>query len=818
MSYPKTPSKSASHKTPHKTPRRPNAAREEVQVFGRLRPLRSSENGPCVRVVGKTDMVLVAPEGSSQYGRKAQHQHSFQRAFGAGSSQKEVFEEIGLPLVQDLLNTKNGLLFAYGITGSGKTHTMTGEPQDPGILPRCLDVIFNSIQHLQAKKYTFMSNGKNSFEINTEAQAERERRRLYPGRNRRRHEETSVADTVRIPDSIVFDDVDPDSVYGVVVSFVEIFNDYVFDLLEDAKPDKDMRDKGPQSKRMREDTGRHQMYVSDVTEVPVTSTEEAYEQLVKGQKKRRVAHTQLNHESSRSHSIFNIRLIRAPLDEAGKSVLLNADYLRVSQLSLVDLAGSERAVRTQNVGERLREAGNINQSLMVLRTCLECLRDNQNKPPEQQKIVPYRDSKITQLFKNFFEGDGKVRMIICCSSSNSDFDEMLHVMKFAEVTQEVTVARSQAVKFDIPGLAAGRRQINNALEAMADGRAPSSDSLPFSVEVAPAPDSPYTGFATFIDTFEGQTTQFEAGCQYVVRGMDAFKSALIQAMGAMTSNDALARANENLERINQDLVYKVDDRDQKLNHLIQIVKSNSAEEEKRRVRHEQRHEQAMHDAEEERRRARKEEEHRLALLENTVPQTSMPEPMATGMSPMATAMSPRSPQVAGIDSPDKENAFGHGGSGAAPLYTRKRRSDEKWLEHKPEGTLQTDTVLQPKLKKSKTVTIPKKSDMTSKNYGRYMLHHQEEDSIGEVKEQLFKGAMMKTRGGGMSVQFTDVETLQQRRPEQLRRSECSPVKPLEPTAPALEADVDVPERCATAFEGRPGMMTPSVAHRVTSGR
>lgn len=51
--------------------------------------------------------------------------------------------------------------------------------------------------------------------------------------------------------------------------------------------------------------------------------------------------------------------------------------MTISQLSMVDLAGSERTSRTNNDGERLREAGNINTSLMVLRTCLETLRDNQ---------------------------------------------------------------------------------------------------------------------------------------------------------------------------------------------------------------------------------------------------------------------------------------------------------------------------------------------------------------------------------------------------------------------------------------------------------
>ena len=63
------------------------------------------------------------------------------------------------------------------------------------------------------------------------------------------------------------------------------------------------------------------MYVVGATEVEVKSTEEAFEVLYHGQKQRRVAQTQLNEESSRSHSVFTIRLVQAPLDHCGKDVL-----------------------------------------------------------------------------------------------------------------------------------------------------------------------------------------------------------------------------------------------------------------------------------------------------------------------------------------------------------------------------------------------------------------------------------------------------------------------------------------------------------------
>lgn len=162
------------------------------------------------------------------------------------------------------------------------------------------------------------------------------------------------------------------------------------------------------------------MFVSGVTEIEVRNANEALEILERGNcflepcfycadvqpvflgmRNRQVAATQLNPDSSRSHAIFNIRLVQAPLDENGR-VMVDNDVVAVSQLSLVDLAGSERIKRTKNEGLRLREAGrcsidggvvayiyfgyhsllltgNINVELMTLRNCLDVLRSNQMK-------------------------------------------------------------------------------------------------------------------------------------------------------------------------------------------------------------------------------------------------------------------------------------------------------------------------------------------------------------------------------------------------------------------------------------------------------
>lgn len=172
------------------------------------------------------------------------------------------------------------------------------------------------------------------------------------------------------------------------------------------------------------------MFVHGVTEIEIKSVNEALDAFQKGQKRKRMGHTVLNAESSRSHSIFNIRLVQSPTDHMGENVLQDKRVITISQLSLVDLAGSERCARTNNTGVRLREACNINNSLLTLRTCLDYLRENQNSNGDAKKKVPYRDSKLTHIFKNFFEGEGQVSMIVCVNPRAEDYDENIVSLSF----------------------------------------------------------------------------------------------------------------------------------------------------------------------------------------------------------------------------------------------------------------------------------------------------------------------------------------------------------------------------------------------------
>lgn len=453
-------------RTPFKTfgGSRDQLSMDPVEVFCRIKPINDSSVDLCVKALDEQTLQMTEPYSQENEDVKA-IQAKFTYLFDHNGSQKDIFDRVALDTCEDVLQGRNGLLFTYGITGSGKTYTMTGLPSDVGLLPRCLDVIFNSIAEYQADPYVFIPDKANGFEIRSKVLAELDRARLNLcptgtsakqcfGLNKMK--KTAANDWAigcRSQERIVvpMSKFDEDNAFSVFVSYVEIYNNYIYDLLD---PPMD-KTKPPQSKTLREDANRS-MYVSGVTEVEVRSPEDAFDVLTRGQKIRRVAHTLLNTESSRSHSVFNIRLVKAPLDETGNEILQDRNKVHVSQLSLVDLAGSERSSRTGNIGDRLRETGCINASLMCLRQCLEQLRENQKNGTD--KMVPYRDSKMTHLFKNYFEGEGKVRMIVCVNPSSNEYDENVNVLKFAELTKDVRVMPSVAMTGNLDEFTPGRRR------------------------------------------------------------------------------------------------------------------------------------------------------------------------------------------------------------------------------------------------------------------------------------------------------------------------------------------------------------------------
>lgn len=282
--------------------------------------------------------------------------------------------------------------------------------------------------------------------------------------------------------------------YAVWISYAEVYNEKVFDLLSDDSSNKDDDDGSSGTPRnglmratssrtiprststwqnlaslasssstdvllvkrkalsLKNDPDTGGKYVSGLRIVKVRTSEEAKRVFRTGNINRRVFGTLANAASSRSHGVFTINIVRVH----------KADQtdVTVSRLSIVDLAGSERSKNAQTTGERLKEAGNINKSLMVLGQCMEALRSNQrrlaaslaapgrgildgsNHGNLKLAIVPFRHSKLTELFQDFFVGEreGRAVMIVNVNPYDTGFDENSHVMRFAALAKEVSTA------------------------------------------------------------------------------------------------------------------------------------------------------------------------------------------------------------------------------------------------------------------------------------------------------------------------------------------------------------------------------------------
>lgn len=204
--------------------------------------------------------------------------------------------------------------------------------------------------------------------------------------------------------------------FKVTVSFLEVYNENIRDLLSDVEEYLDLREdpiKGP--------------VVASITEIETVSSQEIMQLLLQGNAKRSQAATAANEVSSRSHAVLQV--VVESRDRAPGTVA----NIKVGKLSLVDLAGSERAANTKNSGQRLVEGANINRSLLALGNCINALGEKGNKG----NFVPYRDSKLTRLLKDSLGGNCRTVMIANISSAESSFEETLNTLKYANRAKNI---------------------------------------------------------------------------------------------------------------------------------------------------------------------------------------------------------------------------------------------------------------------------------------------------------------------------------------------------------------------------------------------
>lgn len=281
------------------------------------------------------------------------------------TTQEDTYEIVARQRINDVLNGVNASIIMYGQTGSGKSYTSFGPPDDP----------------------------------------------LLTGVSRSNQVLTSHSGLVPRAISEIFNKLNESTVpYTATLSYVQIYKDQVFDLLSNLDANVNTNHL-LLPLQIREDKGG--IFVSNVTHLPVYQATNVFAAIMFAAKRRAVAATQMNSNSSRSHVLLTLTVERRYSTATKRGVL-----------TFVDLAGSERVSKTMSDGERLSEAKKINQSLSALGNCVVALSTNRS-------FVPFRDSPLTRLLTESLSGNSKTLIVATIGPSSYNYDESYSTLQFA---------------------------------------------------------------------------------------------------------------------------------------------------------------------------------------------------------------------------------------------------------------------------------------------------------------------------------------------------------------------------------------------------
>lgn len=326
-----------------------------VRVAVRLRPYMDKQDekgeGPCVRGLGPQVLEIVNWRNATE----TLH-YQFDVFHGDQTTQQEVFLSSVKPVIPHILNGQNASVFAYGPTGAGKTHTMLGSQEQPGVIPRAVREVFQLVRS-------------------------------------------------QVKDQDEWE-------FSVGMSYLEIYNEKVLDLLSH----------NSQDLPIREDKDKN-IVIPGLTHTPLSSFSDFHAHFVPASLNRTTASTKLNQRSSRSHAILLIKVVKCQRVPPHRQ--------QTGKLYLVDLAGSEDNRRTGNQGIRLKESGAINLSLFTLSKVVDCLNTGTGGR------VPYRDSKLTRLLQDSLGGSAHSVMITNIAPEYKYYFDTFTALNFAAKSKQI---------------------------------------------------------------------------------------------------------------------------------------------------------------------------------------------------------------------------------------------------------------------------------------------------------------------------------------------------------------------------------------------
>lgn len=356
---------------------------------------------------------------------------TFTSAFGPVTSQTELFDEAIKPQIADFLAGQSSTVMSYGTSNAGKSYTLYGVPEALGMIPLSISFIFREIKStLSAPWFKPIYRGHVIGLSSTERIRELEIRDTLlsftsPEKTEFVNAYQTVLETTRADDGDLTSRQNENVIYSVWITFAEIYNDVIYDLLS-----YDCRKKRLPLKMVTDKQGR--TFIKDLSTVYVNSEEEAYQILLAGQYRSRIAATTLNPRSSRSHCIFTIKLLKYRASSGTEDV-------EVSAFCFCDLAGSGRLRMKTNIEDRLKETQNINTSLLVLGRCLKSIWEGQSVRLRSEPVGPFRESKLTRLFQKALSGKEQITLIVNVNPVPSLYAETQNVLNFSAIAKKIIV-------------------------------------------------------------------------------------------------------------------------------------------------------------------------------------------------------------------------------------------------------------------------------------------------------------------------------------------------------------------------------------------
>jgi len=303
---------------------------------------------------------------------------TYDTIFGPSASQSDVFQAVGEQVLGAVFAGFNSAVIAYGNTGAGKTHTMFGDTssqEHKGLIPRVLEKVFAVLDSGQFEKKR------------------------------------------------------------VLCSYLQVYNDKLMDLADGGADNLEIK----QDKSKRGKKGEFAYRVKGLTETEVSSCEEAFRIMDKGNSQRVTRAHKMNDMSSRSHAVF---IVKVKFRKQGQTRSTSCS------IHLLDLAGSENEAETGVSGEALVECRYINSSLISLGRVVHALHENSRRTKGKRLAVPFRETKLTHLLTDVLSGDFLCTLILNASPSpvHKQVELTAKTMAFGESAKELGAVGNEKKK------------------------------------------------------------------------------------------------------------------------------------------------------------------------------------------------------------------------------------------------------------------------------------------------------------------------------------------------------------------------------------